>query len=85
MFVQYAKAVDAKYDGGDAGVYMGLSYTLANEVHDLLVEAQPDTRGDGLRPDATARTAAEPPARHNRRVDATSSARVSRRTSGDTT
>jgi hypothetical protein len=50
MFVQYAKAVDAKYSGGDAGVYMGLSYTLANEVHDLLVKAQPALAAKGCDP-----------------------------------
>ena len=50
MFVQYAKAVQARYDGGDAGVYMGLSYTLANEVHNLLVGAQPALAGMGCDP-----------------------------------
>lgn len=50
MFVQYAKGVEAKFDGGDAGVYMGLSYTLANEVHDLLVGAQPALAAKGCDP-----------------------------------
>ena len=50
MFIQYAKAVDAKYNGGDAGVYMGLSYTLANEVHDLLIGAQPALAAKGCDP-----------------------------------
>jgi hypothetical protein len=50
MFTQYAKAVEAKYDGGDAGVYMGLSYTLANEVHNLLVGAQPALAAKGCDP-----------------------------------
>ena len=50
MFVQYGKAIEAKYTGGDAGVYMGLSYTLANEAHDLLVGAQPALAAKGCDP-----------------------------------
>ena len=50
MFTQYAKAVDARESGGDAGVYMGLSYTLANEVHDLLLKAQPALAAKGCDP-----------------------------------
>ena len=52
MFVQYARAVDARDHGdGNAGVYMGLSYTLANEVHDLLAKAQPALASKGCDPD----------------------------------
>jgi hypothetical protein len=50
MFMQYAKAVQAQIDGGNAGVYMGLSYTLANEVHDLLIGAQPVLAAKGCDP-----------------------------------
>ena len=51
MFVQYAKAVTARDTGdGNAGVYMGLSYTLANEVHDLLAKAQPALAAKGCDP-----------------------------------
>lgn len=50
MFTQYSKAVHARANGGNAGVYMGLSYTLANEVHDLLVGAQPALAAKGCDP-----------------------------------
>jgi hypothetical protein len=40
MFVEYGRAVYAKYNNGDAGVHMQLAYTLANSVHDQLVGAQ---------------------------------------------
>ncbi|HEY5058850.1 MAG TPA: hypothetical protein VII51_07510 [Gaiellaceae bacterium] len=40
MFVEYARAVYAKYHDGDAGVHMRLAYTLANSVHDQLVGAE---------------------------------------------
>lgn len=42
MFLQYAAAVWARSHGGNAGVHMQLSYTLANEVHGLLVDAAPE-------------------------------------------
>ena len=51
MLTQYAKAIDAKYNGGDAGVYMGLSYTLANEAHDLLASSQPALAAKGCDPE----------------------------------
>jgi hypothetical protein len=41
MLVQYGAAIRAKFHGGDAGVHMRLSYNLANQVHYLLVGAQP--------------------------------------------
>jgi hypothetical protein len=40
MFVEYSRAVYAKYNNGDAGVHMRLAYTLANSVHDQLVGAE---------------------------------------------
>lgn len=42
MFSAYARAVTARLHGGDPGVPMALSYTLANQAHDLLVQAEPD-------------------------------------------
>lgn len=47
MFFQYARAVAARAHGRDAGVPMALSYTLANQAHDLLVQAQPALAAQG--------------------------------------
>lgn len=47
MFSEYARAVSARLRGGDPGVAMALSYTLANQAHDLLVQAQPDLAARG--------------------------------------
>jgi len=40
MLLQYGLAIHAKFHGGNAGVHMQLSYSLANRVHDLLAGAQ---------------------------------------------
>lgn len=40
MFIEYSRAVYAKFHNGDAGVHMQLAYTLANTVHDELVSAE---------------------------------------------
>ena len=47
MLLQYGEAIHAKFHGGDAGVHMQLSYTLANQVHYLLVAAQPGLAAQG--------------------------------------
>jgi hypothetical protein len=50
MFLQYARAVSAKVRGGNAGLPMGSAYRLANDVHDLLVGAQPALASRGCDP-----------------------------------
>ena len=52
MFMDYARAIAARMHGGNAGIPMGAAYRLANDVHDLLVAAQPDlaARGCDLAP-----------------------------------
>ncbi len=47
MFVEYGRAVYAKYHKGNAGKHMGASYAFANDVHNLLVEAQPQLAAKG--------------------------------------
>jgi hypothetical protein len=47
MFVEYGRAIYAKYHGGNAGKHMGRSYTFANDVHALLVGAQPALAAKG--------------------------------------
>ena len=47
MFLYYAKAVHRQYHGGNAGHPMGIAYQLANDVHDLLSEAQPALAAKG--------------------------------------
>jgi hypothetical protein len=47
MLLQYGAAIYAKFHNGDAGVHMQLSYTLANQVHDQLVAAQPGLAAQG--------------------------------------
>jgi hypothetical protein len=47
MFVEYGRAIYAKYHGGNAGKHMGAAYTFANDVHALLVDAQPALAGKG--------------------------------------
>jgi hypothetical protein len=47
MFLAYATAVRARAHGGDAGTPMGISYQFANDVHDLLAEAQPGLASKG--------------------------------------
>ena len=50
MFVAYARAIHAKYHGGNAGVPMRTAYMLANGVHDLLAAAQPELASRGCDP-----------------------------------
>jgi len=47
MLLQYGDAIRAKFHGGDAGIHMKLSYNLANQVHYLLVGAQPALAAQG--------------------------------------
>jgi len=47
MFREYALAVRAQALGGDAGKHMGIAYELANYVHQVLVDAQPDLQSKG--------------------------------------
>jgi hypothetical protein len=47
MFREYALAVKAHALGGDAGRHMGVAYELANYVHQVLVDAQPDLQAKG--------------------------------------
>jgi hypothetical protein len=47
MFDEYALAVKAQALGGDAGKHMGIAYELANYVHQVLVDAQPDLQSKG--------------------------------------
>jgi hypothetical protein len=47
MFLAYATAVRARAHGGDAGTPMGISYQLANDVHDLLASAEPGLASKG--------------------------------------
>lgn len=47
MFREYALAVKAQALGGDAGKHMGVAYELANYVHQVLVDAQPDLQSKG--------------------------------------
>jgi len=50
MFIAYARAIHAKFNGGNAGVPMRTAYLLANGVHDLLAAAQPDLASRGCDP-----------------------------------
>jgi len=50
MFTAYARAIHAKYHGGNAGVPMRTAYMLANGVHDLLAAAQPALASRGCDP-----------------------------------
>jgi hypothetical protein len=47
MLREYALAVRAHALGGNAGKHMGIAYELANYVHQVLVEAQPDLQSKG--------------------------------------
>ncbi|HEV7134492.1 MAG TPA: hypothetical protein VGN27_12250 [Gaiellaceae bacterium] len=50
MFMEYARAVYARSRGRSGGLAMGSAYRLANDVHDLLVGAQPTLAGLGCDP-----------------------------------
>ncbi len=50
MFKAYARAVAAKMHGGNAGSPMHTAYTLANDVHYLLVGVQPELAARGCDP-----------------------------------
>ena len=50
MFMAYARAIAARMHGGNAGAPMGAAYRLANDVHDLLVSAQPALAARGCDP-----------------------------------
>ena len=50
MFKAYARAVAAKMHGGNAGSPMHTAYTLANDVHYLLVGVQPEMAARGCDP-----------------------------------
>ena len=50
MFTAYARAIEMKTHGGNAGAPMRTAYTLANAVHDLLAGAQPDLAARGCDP-----------------------------------
>jgi hypothetical protein len=47
MFLNYAKAVYRQAHGGNAGRPMGVAYQLANDVHALLADAQPELAAKG--------------------------------------
>jgi hypothetical protein len=47
MFLEYGAAVHAKALGNRPGKHVQLAYTLANGVHDLLVDAQPQMASMG--------------------------------------
>lgn len=47
MFREYAAAVRAKALGGNAGKHMGKAFQLANYVHEVLAEAQPEMAAKG--------------------------------------
>jgi hypothetical protein len=47
MFLEYGAAVHAKALGNAPGRHVQTAYTLANGVHDLLVDAQPQMAGMG--------------------------------------
>jgi hypothetical protein len=50
MVKAYARAIHAKFHGGNAGVPMRTAYVLANGVHDLLASAQPELASRGCDP-----------------------------------
>lgn len=50
MFIAYARAIHAKFNGGNAGVPMRTAYVLANGVHDILAAAQPELASRGCDP-----------------------------------
>jgi hypothetical protein len=50
MFTAYARAIHAKFHGGNAGIPMRTAYLLANGVHDLLIGAQPALAARGCDP-----------------------------------
>jgi hypothetical protein len=47
MFLEYAAAVRAKALGASPGVHVRTAYTLANSVHEILVQAQPGMTAHG--------------------------------------
>jgi hypothetical protein len=47
MFLNYARGVYRQAHGGNAGHPMGVAYQLANDVHDLLADAQPALAAKG--------------------------------------
>jgi hypothetical protein len=47
MFLEYGAAVKAKALGTSPGVHVRIAYTLANGVHELLVQAQPGMTAKG--------------------------------------
>jgi hypothetical protein len=47
MFLEYADAVRAKARGASPGAHVRNAYTLANGVHELLVQAQPGMTAKG--------------------------------------
>jgi hypothetical protein len=47
MFLEYGAAVKAKALGTPPGVHVRTAYTLANGVHELLVQAQPGMTAKG--------------------------------------
>lgn len=47
MFLEYGAAVHAKAMGASPGIHVRNAYTLANGVHELLVQAQPAMSGKG--------------------------------------
>lgn len=47
MFIEYAAAVKAKALGNSPGRHVRTAYTLANGVHELLVQAQPGMSAEG--------------------------------------
>jgi hypothetical protein len=47
MFVEYAKAIQAKAKRDDAGEYIFHAYGLANLAHDVLVQAKPGLQAHG--------------------------------------
>jgi hypothetical protein len=50
MFTEYAKAVRAKENGGDAGPSIARAYTLANTAHELLVDNRGPLKSRGCDP-----------------------------------
>jgi hypothetical protein len=47
MFLEYGAAVHAKAAGQSPGLHVRNAYSLANGVHELLVQAQPGMNAKG--------------------------------------
>jgi hypothetical protein len=50
MVVEYGRAIRARWKGGDAGMHIFRSYSLANYAHDVLADAEPQLAKRGCPP-----------------------------------